>query len=49
MSLHSFEKMQRELKFLARRQRWDRMKKHQPRPSGSDADTDEQDLRFSAG
>lgn len=39
--LHNFEKMQRELRFLARRQRWAKMMKHQPRPSGSDSDTDE--------
>ena len=39
--LLNFEKMQRELKFLAKRQYWTKMKKHQPRPSGSDSDTDE--------
>jgi hypothetical protein len=37
----AFEKMQRELRFLAKRQYWAKMKKHQPRPSGSDSDTDE--------
>jgi hypothetical protein len=39
--LRNFEKMQRELEFLAKRQYWTKMKKHQPRPSGSDSDTDE--------
>jgi len=39
--LHNFGKMQRELKFLARRQYWAKMKKHQPRPPGSDSDPDE--------
>jgi len=39
--LHNFEKMQRELRFLAKRQYWAKMKKHQPRPPGSDSDTDE--------
>jgi ribosome biogenesis GTPase len=39
--LHNFDKMQRELRFLARRQRWAKMMKRQPRPSGSDSDTDE--------
>ena len=37
--LHNFEKMQRELRFLARRQYYAKMKKHQPRPPGSDSDT----------
>jgi len=39
--LHNFEKMQRELRFLARRQHWTKMMKRQPRPSGHDPDTDE--------
>ncbi len=39
--LHNFGKMQRELRFLARRQYYAKMKKHQPRPSGSDSDIDE--------
>jgi ribosome biogenesis GTPase / thiamine phosphate phosphatase len=39
--LRNFEKMQRELRFLARRQRWAKMMKHQPRPPGSESDTDE--------
>jgi len=39
--LRNFEKMQRELRFLAKRQKWAKMMKHQPRPSGSDSDTDE--------
>jgi len=39
--LHNFEKMQRELRFLARRQYYAKMKKHQPRPSESDPGTDE--------
>jgi ribosome biogenesis GTPase / thiamine phosphate phosphatase len=39
--LHNFEKMQRELRFLARRQRWAKMMKHQPRPPGSDPGPDE--------
>jgi len=39
--LHNFEKMQRELRFLAKRQHWAGMKKHQPRPSGSDSGDDE--------
>ena len=38
---HNFDKLQRELRFLARRQKWAKMMKHQPRPSGSDSDTDE--------
>jgi ribosome biogenesis GTPase / thiamine phosphate phosphatase len=36
--LHNFDKMQRELRFLAKRQYWARMKKHQPRPPGADSD-----------
>jgi len=39
--LHNFEKMQRELRFLAKRQHWAKMKKHQPRPPGSDSGDDE--------
>ena len=39
--LHNFDKMQRELRLLAKRQEWAKMKKHQPRPPGSDSDTDE--------
>jgi ribosome biogenesis GTPase / thiamine phosphate phosphatase len=39
--LHNFEKMQRELRFLAKRQKWAKMMKRQPRPSGSDSDADE--------
>jgi hypothetical protein len=35
------EELQRELRFLARRQRWAKMKKHQPRPSGPDSGDDE--------
>jgi ribosome biogenesis GTPase len=38
---HNFQKMRRELRFLARRQRWAKMVKRQPRPPGSDSDTDE--------
>jgi len=38
---NNFEKMQRELRFLARRQYWAKMKKHQPRPPGSDSTEDE--------
>ena len=32
----NYEKLQRELRFLAKRQRWAKMKKHQPRPPTSD-------------
>ncbi|MBM3332282.1 ribosome small subunit-dependent GTPase A [candidate division WOR-3 bacterium] len=39
--LHNFEKMQRELRFLARRQYWAKMKKHQPRPPDSGRGEDE--------
>jgi ribosome biogenesis GTPase len=39
--LRNFEKMHRELRFLARRQHWAKMKKHQPRPDGSDSGEDE--------
>ena len=39
--LRNFEKMQRELRFLDKRKRWAKMMKRQPRPSGSDSDTDE--------
>jgi ribosome biogenesis GTPase / thiamine phosphate phosphatase len=39
--LHNFEKMQRELRFLAKRQHWARMMKRHPRPSGSDSGADE--------
>ena len=39
--LHNFEKIQRELLFLAKRQKWAKMMKHQPRPSGSDSSDDE--------
>jgi ribosome biogenesis GTPase len=39
--LHNFEKIQRELRFLAKRQYYAKMKKHQPRPSGSDSGDDE--------
>jgi len=39
--LRNFEKMQRELRFLARRQHWAKMKKHQPRPSGCDSGDEE--------
>jgi ribosome biogenesis GTPase len=38
---HNFQKMRRELRFLARRQRWAKMVKRHPRPPGSDPDTDE--------
>jgi ribosome biogenesis GTPase len=37
----NFQKMQRELKFLAKRQYWAKMKKHHPRPPGSDSADDE--------
>jgi len=30
--LRNYESMQRELRFLKKRQRWTKMKKHQPRP-----------------
>jgi ribosome biogenesis GTPase len=39
--LHNFEKMQRELRFAARRQKWAKMMKHHPRPPDSDAVADE--------
>jgi ribosome biogenesis GTPase / thiamine phosphate phosphatase len=39
--LHNFEKMQRELRFLARRQKWAKMMKHKPRPSDSAPGDDE--------
>jgi ribosome biogenesis GTPase len=39
--LHNFDKMQRELRFLAKRQYYAKMKKHQPRPPGSDSDSEE--------
>jgi len=39
--LRNFEKMQRELRFLAKRQYWAKMKKHQPRPGGSNPRDDE--------
>jgi ribosome biogenesis GTPase len=39
--LRNFAKMQRELRFLARRQRWAKMKKHDPRPGAPDAPVDE--------
>jgi len=38
--LRNFDRMQRELRFLARRQHWAKMKKHQPRPSDSDSGDD---------
>jgi ribosome biogenesis GTPase len=39
--LRNYEKMQRELRFLEKRQHWAKMKKHQPRPAGSDSGVDE--------
>jgi ribosome biogenesis GTPase len=39
--LRNFEKMQRELRFLTKRQKWAKMMKHQPRPPGSDSGEDE--------
>jgi len=39
--LHNFDRMQRELKFLARRQRWVKMMKRHPRPPGPDSGADE--------
>jgi hypothetical protein len=36
--LRNLDRMQRELRFLARRQHWAKMKKHQPRPSDSGDD-----------
>jgi len=38
---HNFTKLQRELRFLARRQYWAKMKKHQPRPPNSASDDNE--------
>jgi ribosome biogenesis GTPase len=38
--LRNFQKLQRELRFLAKRQYWAKMKKHRPRPPGSDSDAD---------
>jgi ribosome biogenesis GTPase / thiamine phosphate phosphatase len=39
--LRNFQKMQRELRFLEKRQHWAKMKKHHPRPAGSDSVADE--------
>lgn len=39
--LRNYEKMQKELKFLAKRQGWAKLKKHQPRPGSSDKGEDE--------
>jgi ribosome biogenesis GTPase len=39
--LRNFQKLQRELRFLAKRQFWAKMKKHQPRPPSSASDADE--------
>jgi ribosome biogenesis GTPase / thiamine phosphate phosphatase len=39
--LHNYRKMQRELRFLARRRRWSGMKKHDPRPESGPSGADE--------